>query len=1194
MADRAVVQGLLERIRDAPEGQGLPTVKELFSYLGYEYLDAPLRPDDWSKGAKRAVAPGQEPRTLFRSGEFQIAYVPLRALRISVDERPVMSHLLKQTPYLLAVFSDPEGRHWHFVNAKWDDEPKRRRLFRRISVGPGDRLRTASERLFLIEAPEGISLLDLKGLHDKAFDVQEVTDIFYRAYEQVFRGLQYDLEEQTNDATWAHDFALQFLNRLMFLYFVQRKRWLGEDPEFLGRFWKEYRASGRPKDTFVKEWLYVLFFRAFNNRFSPVGYFPKETNEILQLAPYLNGGLFLPNPDLDDKYSFLISDEMFREVFSLLEGYNFTIREDSPLDQEVAVDPEMLGRVYESLVNVSAEADERGQAGIFYTPRTEIDLMCRLALVDYLTNHLGESRKSLLYESVFSFEPEDKQHADLALERENLWPDLDRLLRDVKVVDPACGSASFLVAMLFVLGDLRKRANKVLGTYETDYELKKEIIGENLYGVDVMRWAVDVAELRLWLQLVVESDLSQPERIIRPLLPHLSFKIRQGDSLVQEVGGINLSLREMRGDIPAPLKGKLTRLKGEKRDFYENPLGRYQPAKKEAIEQKELLIFREILAAKGRGLANKIKGLKQRLETRQADLEGRVVLGLEPGEAKRRKLELEVVESQLERVRQARQALRTVKDVPFVWDIAFVEVFLPDKQGFDIVIGNPPYVRQERIADPQEPKEQVTPEKKRAYKRKLARSVYAAFPTYFGYDASKDKVVKKLGAKSDLYIYFYFHGLSLLNPKGSFCFITSNSWLDVGYGKDLQEFLLKHSHVKFVLDNQVKRSFARADINTVIVLFSAPDAKREWGLEKTARFVMFKVPFEQVLDPVIVEEIEEAEERLTRPEYRVTPMPQGELLEEGLEGPTEKERRTTGPLIKVARYIGDKWGGKYLRAPDIYFTILEKGKGKLVRLGDIAQVRRGFTTGANEFFYLDEGRIKERGIENEFLRPIIKSPRECKSILVKPEDLKYKVFMCHKEKSELKGTSALDYIEWGQSQGYHRRPTCRSRPRWWDLGARNALEFCIIKGPWLRHFIPVNRAAALCDQQIYEVELDPDCPGEVPYIANCTLSSLIFELEGRTNFGEGILWIAVYEAEKLLLPDLAGAPPSVKRELHARFEMLAARPVMEIFDELSQPDHRALDDIAFAMLGLTTGEREAVYEAVINLVEARMEKAKSV
>lgn len=225
-----------------------------------------------------------------------------------------------------------------------------------------------------------------------------------------------------------------------------------------------------------------------------------------------------------------------------LEHYNFTVAEDTPLDQEVAVDPEMIGKVYESLVNIKfegkVETDQRGEAGIFYTPRVEIDLMCRLALTDWLTNHLGKEYKTLIRRAVCAYFHDEKQSADNALLNANLIRRIYDLLVKITVLDPACGSGSFLVGMLLVLDNLLTRLSRILGVEETSYERRKLIIGQSLYGVDVMDWAVHVAELRLWLQLVVETDLEPAELRFRPLLPNLSFKVRCGDSLVQEIAGV--------------------------------------------------------------------------------------------------------------------------------------------------------------------------------------------------------------------------------------------------------------------------------------------------------------------------------------------------------------------------------------------------------------------------------------------------------------------------------------------------------------------------------------------------------------------------------------------------------------------------------------------------------------------------------
>ena len=1169
--------------------RGLDPLRELFwTELNYDRQNDGIPRGDWADTAKNALV---EDPVLFATGgigeAFQVIYARLNSDRLLLTaERPVISKLLQDHPYTLFIFSNREQTDWHFVNVKYDtDDSERRRLFRRITISPYEKLRTASERIAMLDLasispdPEGLSPLAIQTGHEKAFDVEAVTKQFFEDYQSVFYDLQDDLADQTADHRWAHDYALQFLNRCMFLYFIQRKRWLGEDTEFLRSFWESYRSVDEPVDSFVNRWLNILFFEAFNNKFhGGHRHFPDQIREALALAPYLNGGLFTENA-LDGEHDFRISDQRFDGIFEFLEKYNFTIAEDSPLDQEVAVDPEMIGKVYESLVNVSDEADERGDAGIFYTPRTEIDLMCRLTLVDNLTNHLGEEHKNLLYEVLFAFNPDDKAAADGQLTEAQLWESLDTTLKQLTVVDPACGSGSFLVGMLHILDDLRERANQGLGREESSFDRKKDIIGQNLYGVDVMEWACHVAELRLWLALVIDAEFSSAELHLRnePLLPHFSFNIRCGDSLVQEIGGMNLStLRDAFIGMPHALKSRITRLKNAKLQFFNNnPDCPYRSEKE--LEQEELRLFRELIDTRATNIKEQIDNLQQRIDgprERQMRLDGTVE------ESTDRQLELQAMEwrkqietltEDLNHLREARSALRSAGGVPFVWDIAFVEIFTGEKGGFDIVIGNPPYVRQESIADPNIPRERVTTENKKVYKAKLARSVYQAFPRFFRYNPS-GTVSHKLDAKSDLYIYFYFHGLSLLNPKGAFCFITSNSWLDVGYGKDLQEFLLKHCHIKQIIDNQARRSFASADVNTVICIFSAPDEKREAGLDRMTRFVMFKTPFEGILDAVIFEEVEEAEERYSTPEHRIFPISQRDLLEEGSDD--------TAPR---AKYTGDKWGGKYLRAPDIYWTILEKGKDKLVRLGDVAEVRFGIKTGANEFFYLDDQRIEEWGIEEEFLKPVIKSPRECRSILIDPSQLKFKLFMCGADRTDLAGTAALEYIEWGESEGFNRRPSCRARARWWDLGVRQIprLSFNYLISSTARTLYAPDGCYA--SDNFQEIHTDSCLALPLCVSLNSSLFQLMVNVAGRSNFGGGLLKIQTYEVLELLCLD----PRTIEFDDEAMFTS-SSWEMLEPSD-----DRRALDDIIFDALDLTQGERDGVYEAVIHLVETRLQRASS-
>ena len=472
---------IYDLLRTMRRSAGIEPLKKLFwTELSYDRVNQPYPNSQWRNWPDTARDALTEPPTLFAThddgnGRFDVIYCRLASDRLLITkERAVISRLIQEFPLALFIFSDEQQQHWHFVNVKYDRDDRARRLFRRITIGPNERIRVAFERIKLLDTNAmskdlfGLSALAVQTAHDAAFDVEDITKTFFKEYKRIFQELQADLFEQTGEREWAHDYALQFLNRVMFLYFVQRKLWLvvdGEgDPEFLNTFWTTYQQQGGGSDTFFREWLSILFFEAFNNRFQAQKHrhLPENIRQTLAKAPYLNGGLFREN-DLDTAHTFRITDERFEKIYRFFESYNFTISEDTPLDQEVAVDPEMIGKVYESLVNVSDEADERSEAGIFYTPRTEIDLMCRLSLVDWLANHLGDKVKPQLYDAVFAFTEDEKTAADAQLRNQNLWPDVYRLLTSVQVVDPACGSGSFLIGMLLVVVVLMRPADDEFG-----------------------------------------------------------------------------------------------------------------------------------------------------------------------------------------------------------------------------------------------------------------------------------------------------------------------------------------------------------------------------------------------------------------------------------------------------------------------------------------------------------------------------------------------------------------------------------------------------------------------------------------------------------------------------------------------------------------------------------------------------------
>ncbi|MEM5832011.1 MAG: hypothetical protein QXT38_01745, partial [Candidatus Aenigmatarchaeota archaeon] len=299
----------------------------------------------------------------------------------------------------------------------------------------------------------------------------------------------------------------------------------------------------------------------------------------------------------------------------------------------------------------------------------------------------------------------------------------------------------------------------------------------------------------------------------------------------------------------------------------------------------------------------------------------------------------------------------------------------------------------------------------------------------------------------------------------------------------------------------------------------------------------------------------------------------------------------------------------------------------LVRLGDIADIRIGFVTGANEFFYLKpigktvkevveiakknpnalirvrNGAGWEGRIEAKFLKPVIKSPRELKSIIVRLEDLHYLVFMCDKSKEELKGTKALEYIKWGEKQGYKTKPSLSGRDNWWSLSKYQIGNALCMMSYNDRHIFWLNDKI-LTDARLYNILSNKNVYSLVACL-NSVISFLSVELNGRVNLGEGALDFKVYEAYKIVILNPDYLNEEVSRKI---INELSSRPIYSIFKELGfdpkkpireqepnpLPDRKALDDIVFDALGLTEEERKEVYWAVAELVKSRLEKARSI
>lgn len=1135
--------------------------------LNYEYVDVPVPTRDWSTLAREITKYG---RVIAKRGSFFVVFLRIKKLTMT-NERSVLNEVLKRYPECVVVFQGVEDDVWHIVSPRFDPEMPHKFLIRRYVVGPHERLRTAAERLSLTYAGDEDSTARIKEKHDDAFNVEAVTREFFERYKEVLNAVKNDLVKQRRaDEQTAHAFTQQLLNRLMFIYFVQKKGWLDNDPRFIKDLLVKYEQLGSVGDGFYEAWMEPLFFYSFNKKPIPSNYdLPKELADVYGKMPFLNGGLFTRN-ELDDA-GFRVKDSHVRLIIDgLLERFNFTIREDMPFDVEVAVDPEMLGKVYESLVL----EEERGKSGIFYTPRIEVDFMCRQSIIEYLVETTG-----IPYETVISFVWAESTAETPKVGREEL-----RIIRDAlwnaKIVDPACGSGAFLVGIMHVLFDFHRRIAAEFGEVIDEFEIKRRIIQENLFGVDIKPWAIRVAELRLWLTLIVDVDESKIKLCSEPLLPNLTFKLRAGDSLVQELAGKQLSVRAMYNRLPLGVRGALQELIQLKRDYY---YGKGNADISERIKEKEIKILGDIIKDRLKEIDTKLKtlaGVQQRFATA-------VTISKEEERRNQEKEKLEAGKEELEKTLNVLKEARAL----FFWEIDFPEVFA--NGGFDIVIGNPPYVRQELIAPANLPLEKQTKEVRQKYKEKVAKSV----EVHWGPEFQRDM-------KSDFYIYFFYHGFSLLKPGGTFCFITSNSWLDIEFGFKFQQFLLRNMEIKAVYDNQAKRTFAESDINTVISVFKRP-AKPDLIASNVIRFVAFKKPFEQVLTDRNFTDMQHCVELCSTESYRCFAITQKQLWELGLSEESLKQISLDRNQF-VGDYVGDKWGAKFLRSPDIYFTLMRKAEGKLISLRRIAELSYGLKTGINEFFLLDHSRLKEWNIEREFLKPIIVSTKDIRGYVVDETWTDTFLFSCGKEISELRSTNALKYIRWGEKQktrergGYKKGgipfPKVASvlgRKCWYDVGSREPGDFIINQFIDKRFFFAINKPGILVSNIVFEGRWNRGEKELQNALLNSMLTFLFVEILGRVNLGEGLL--TMYGPDIGLIPVLKTdvIPPKVRKEIVDAFQMMKNRSVESIFEEVNETDRRKLDELVFEVIGLNEKEREEVYASLLSMVRRRLEKATS-
>ena len=623
-------------------------------------------------------------------------------------------------------------------------------------LGEGHRSRTAIDQFEKLKK----SSLDLKAV-TKAFSVEALSKSFFDDYKKQYEDIvefvtgkrmvkvsNKWVEKETcepcseimhefaafHDAEKAvRDYVKKLMGRLVFIQFLQKKGWMGCP---VGEAWKNgdrefvqnLFANTPYKETFVDDVLEPLFNDINTKRPGDLTSSPNVGENIK--IPYLNGGLF-ENDDYD-KTKFPLPAKYMKSMLDFFASYNFTIDENDPDDAEIGVDPEMLGRIFENLL------EDNKDKGAFYTPKEIVQYMCRESLIAYLqTDITEECVKDSIRQFVTSY--------DVTFLNEDLKEVIEQKLKDVKICDPAIGSGAFPMGLLRELYACRKAIEGIDDV--TAVSIKTHIIQNNIYGVDFEKGAVDIARLRFWLALIVDEQ--NPHA-----LPNMDFKIMLGNSLLEQYEGVDLSGMSLNEQEKKKSRSKKQEAWQQTFAFDENDaLINIQNAIREYYLTDDYAAKSRLRDVVNENVRNYIRNLK----------------GCTP------------------------DILNKLENLPipnnqfFLWHIYFKDVF--DKGGFDIVIGNPPYISLQSNDG-------------------LLADIY------------NDKGYLTFNGTGDVYSLFYEQGYRLLKPKGHLCFITSNKWMRNASGAETRDFLTSYVDSKLIFDFAGVQLFENATVETNILLFS--------------------------------------------------------------------------------------------------------------------------------------------------------------------------------------------------------------------------------------------------------------------------------------------------------------------------------------------------------------------------------------
>ena len=651
-----------------------------------------------------------------------------------------------------------ENQEWRFsyvekrVNSKDSTSAKRYTYI----LGKGHPARTISERFKDLEGKKDNDEVILLQALTNAFSIAPLSNDFFDEYREHYADLvEYIsgkrfikkggkfVEEKTKNANGAfnsafddddklvRDFVKKMMGRLVFLHFLQKKGWLGVpknadwgsgDKNFIYNLFKN--ADEDVKKDFLEQALEPLFFKTLNTDRGEEAFAPKEVCDIYGSKvriPYLNGGLF--EEDELDKKKVKFKKEHFEDLLEFFSQYNFTIDETDPDDQEIGVDPEMLGKIFENLL------EDNKDKGAFYTPKEIVQYMCRESLIAYLEEKTGLDARDFVIKHTHNFS--DSQQADVL-----------KALLEVKICDPAVGSGAFPMGMM---NELLACTQLLTGNAKTRSWLKKHIVKNNIYGVDIEKGAVDIARLRFWLAIIVDEEIPIP-------LPNLDYKIMQGNSLLECYNGVDLSHM-----LEAPSSGELdyneeqrTLLKTNMDEYFDDNNHKDKTQKNDVIKS---LVY---------DLASATCGFSKNSE-KDLDLHEKIWEG--------------------------------TTDF-FLWHTWFSDVFnRPNNcNGFDIVIGNPPYGAKTTDKD-----------------KELYKKYYEAAKTYSGISKGS----------TDTFAVFVNLGYNLLAKKGNLAYIIPMAVTSSDAMTSLHKLLENNCETIRVssYSNRPKQIFDAACIRTSVFFF---------------------------------------------------------------------------------------------------------------------------------------------------------------------------------------------------------------------------------------------------------------------------------------------------------------------------------------------------------------------------------------